>query len=260
MLAGKLPTSSCSWQMYPIDGNAVAITLYYQAGLAAATIAGSVTARGVIADFAAKDEAVANVILHQALQHLASRGTPRVHAIVHNEDRWRINRLSEIGFYVNEGEEAMLLSLSSRHDVIVNDLRVSKMKLEDIAQVHQLLSSKSELALCPWEDLAFFERIVESEKAAAYVTRSNGEITGALIGGCFHHSASICHLVVADNYRGQDLGIALCQQALSDFRRHGARRVHLLVMAENKGVVGFWRRLGFVSATEYLAMEIDYVF
>lgn len=220
-------------------------------------VAGNLTARGLIADISVTDPAVADSLLAETLKYLAQSGTRRVHAIVACEEKWKIALLKSNGFVVNQGEVAML-KLLTENEQFTCDQCVSRMSAADIAQAHKLLSSRAELALCPWEDVEFFAKNIDSPNAALFVTKDKGEVTGVLVGGSFLGYGAICHVVVANHYRGRSLGKYLCQRALFEFAARGVKRVHLIVTANNHQVLSFWDEQGFVlAAPKCLALEID---
>jgi ribosomal protein S18 acetylase RimI-like enzyme len=75
--------------------------------------------------------------------------------------------------------------------------------------------------------------------------REAGRVVGTVMAGYDGHRGWLYYVAVAQDQRGRGLGRALIAEAERWLAAQGARVIRLMVRAENEGVVGYYRALGF---------------
>jgi ribosomal protein S18 acetylase RimI-like enzyme len=77
------------------------------------------------------------------------------------------------------------------------------------------------------------------------VLEVDGELIGSVMVGYEGHRGWINYLGVHPNHEGRGYGRRLMSEAESRLRDLGCPKVNLQVRAENSGVIGFYRSLGY---------------
>lgn len=116
------------------------------------------------------------------------------------------------------------------------------------------------------QDHWFTPRIVDQTPYAQYVAKlsahgrllaAEGDAQGPLLGLVGYYCndqatrvAYISYVAVDDRQRGTGLAAALVDEAFADMRSAGMVQVHVKCSADIRGVVGFYRKLGFAVIQE----------
>jgi ribosomal-protein-alanine N-acetyltransferase len=79
----------------------------------------------------------------------------------------------------------------------------------------------------------------------AFVSESDGEVTGFMIGRQVADEAEILNLAVKAAHRDRGQGGALLMSALAEFRSRGVSRVFLEVRESNETGIAFYEKRGF---------------
>jgi ribosomal protein S18 acetylase RimI-like enzyme len=78
-----------------------------------------------------------------------------------------------------------------------------------------------------------------------FAARNSGRVVGTVMAGYDGHRGWLYYVAVAQDQRGHGLGRALIAEAERWLAAQGARVIRLMVRAENEGVTGYYRALGF---------------
>ena len=125
-------------------------------------------------------------------------------------------------------------------------MKIREMTISDYDQVYALWQNTPGMGLNTADD--------SREGIAAYLIRNpqtcfvaeaEQEITGAILAGHDGRRGFIYHLAVAISHRGNGIGSALVERALSALEQEGIRKVALVVFDRNEIGNAFWERLGF---------------
>jgi len=98
-------------------------------------------------------------------------------------------------------------------------------------------------------------RYLERNPGLSLTARVDGALAGAVLCGHDGRRGGLHHLAVATAYRGQGIGRALVERCLTALVAQGIARCNILVVAENKSGLQFWRRLGWSERGGLVSMQ-----
>jgi ribosomal-protein-alanine N-acetyltransferase len=113
---------------------------------------------------------------------------------------------------------------------------------KDVAALTSILREAPEAA--NWTQ-ASYQESMNSPGAVAFVSESDGKVSGFLIGRQVVDEAEILNLAVALSARRRGEGGALLRAAVEEFRARGASRVFLEVRESNAAGIAFYEKHGF---------------
>jgi ribosomal protein S18 acetylase RimI-like enzyme len=100
----------------------------------------------------------------------------------------------------------------------------------------------------PWNDpAADFDLALAGPASEILLLHQSEALVGSVMVGHDGHRGSIYYLAVDPACRRQGLGRRLMQEAEAWLRERSVPKLNLLVRAENDGVVGFYRALGYAD-------------
>ncbi|MFW5845628.1 MAG: GNAT family N-acetyltransferase [Planctomycetota bacterium] len=89
------------------------------------------------------------------------------------------------------------------------------------------------------------------------VVLRDGRLGGAALAGHDGRRGYLHHVGVAPGLRGCGLGRRLVQACLQALARHGMRRVHIFVYADNTAGQDFWSHIAWYRRSDVLIMSHD---
>ena len=84
-----------------------------------------------------------------------------------------------------------------------------------------------------------------------------GELIGKILAGNDGRRGFIYHTAVRSDRRGQGVGRALVESAMSALERQGITKVALVVFGRNQDGNAFWERLGFTERRDIVYRNKD---
>ena len=108
----------------------------------------------------------------------------------------------------------------------------------------------------PGDSVEALGRFVERNRGLSLVA-TDGEIVGALLCGHDGRRGLIYHLAVAPEYRRQNIAREMVRSCFSALKAHGIERCLILVQAENKAALEFWKAVGCRTRTDLVPLSID---
>jgi hypothetical protein len=96
----------------------------------------------------------------------------------------------------------------------------------------------------PWADIALARRTATS---AVLVGREAGAVAATVMVGCDGHRGWVYYLAVEPGRQGSGLGRAMMAAAEAFVQAAGAPKIQLMVRAGNAAVIGFYRKLGYLT-------------
>ena len=115
-------------------------------------------------------------------------------------------------------------------------------RAKDAAALMSILRDSPEAA--NWTQASYRE-LMNSPGAVAFVSESDGGVTGFVIGRQVVDEAEVLNLAVGSLARRKGQGSALLKAALEEFRVLGVRRVYLEVRESNVAARAFYAKHGF---------------
>ena len=79
-----------------------------------------------------------------------------------------------------------------------------------------------------------FTRYLKRNPTTSFVAEENGKIIGTILAGHDGRRGIFHHVVVAPEYRGQGVGRALVESAVTALRKEGIQKVLLVVFTHNE--------------------------
>jgi ribosomal protein S18 acetylase RimI-like enzyme len=99
-------------------------------------------------------------------------------------------------------------------------------------------------------------RYLARNPGLSFVARDAGQLVGAVLTGTDGRRGYLQHLAVAPSHRGQGLGRALAERAVTALRAGGIRKCHIMVRRENAQARAFWTRLGWNERADVTLMSL----
>ena len=93
-------------------------------------------------------------------------------------------------------------------------------------------------------------QFLQRNPGMSHVAWDDEALVGTILCGHDGRRGLIHHLVVAESHRRQGLGQQLVQLALTELKRSGIDKCHLLVFRDNLGGLDFWRAVAAQERTE----------
>ncbi|MBQ9957225.1 MAG: GNAT family N-acetyltransferase [Ruminococcus sp.] len=90
-----------------------------------------------------------------------------------------------------------------------------------------------------------FIRYIRRNPATSFVAEDGGRIIGTILAGHDGRRGIFHHVVIAPEYRGQGIGRALVESAVTALRKEGIQKVLLVVFTHNENGNAFWEHMGF---------------
>jgi len=127
---------------------------------------------------------------------------------------------------------------------VVLPLEFCTMTLEDIDQV---LEIEQKSFLTPWSRNAFVGELTQNPVAFYLVGKHNNSIVCYAGSWLVHGEAHITNIAVHPDYRGKNIGEAMCLALLSCVAQRGMTRATLEVRVSNIVAQNLYLKLGFYS-------------
>lgn len=122
--------------------------------------------------------------------------------------------------------------------------RFREMRADEIEQI-VLLWERCGLTR-PWNDPANDIAFALGGPASTVLVGQDGDaIVASVMVGHDGHRGGVYYLAVDPDHQGSGLGRAAMQAAEDWLRQHGVWKLNLMVRSDNKGVVDFYRALGY---------------
>ena len=125
-------------------------------------------------------------------------------------------------------------------------MTVRLMTMDDYEAVYALWLSCKGMGLNDVDDSREgVARFLERNPDTCFVAENDG-IQGVILSGHDGRRGFIYHTAVHPDARGQGIGTALVQHALSALKACGISKVALVVFRRNEGGNAFWEKQGFI--------------
>ena len=89
------------------------------------------------------------------------------------------------------------------------------------------------------------KRKISYDKNFFFVADDNNKIIGTVMGCYDGHRGWIYSLAVKKDYRNRGIGKLLMERVENELKKYNCPKVNLQVHGENKGVVGFYKKIGY---------------
>ena len=125
-------------------------------------------------------------------------------------------------------------------------MQIRTMNILDYDAVHQLWLDTPGMGLNDVDDAPVgIERFLNRNPHTCFVAVAQGRVIGAILAGHDGRRGYIYHTAVAARRRGQGVGRALVDAALSALKDEGICKAALVAFARNDGGNAFWAKCGF---------------
>ncbi len=116
---------------------------------------------------------------------------------------------------------------------------------ENIEAMKNLWRDIPGIGISSSDDTPALEIFLDRNPTTSFVLVAGDQIIGTVLGGYDGRRGYIYHLAIAAAFRRQNLGKQLLDRALSELRKLGASKIHLLVYADNHGAIAFYEKLNW---------------
>ena len=125
----------------------------------------------------------------------------------------------------------------------------------DYDEVIALWSQTEGLTLRDVDSREAIARYLERNPSLSFVARDRGRLVGTVLAGTDGRRGYLQHLAVTPSHRGQGLGRALAERAVTALGALGIEKCHLMVRQENAPARAFWQRLGWSERGDIIVMS-----
>ena len=113
----------------------------------------------------------------------------------------------------------------------------------DVIQLWRVVFPKNPV----WNDpLSDIRRKLTMQRDLFLVAALENKVIGTLMAGFDGHRGWVHLLAVLPEFRRQNIGKELMQRAEHDLKAYGCTKLNLQVRSTNKGVIEFYRKLGYL--------------
>lgn len=123
-----------------------------------------------------------------------------------------------------------------------------------IRNYHQ---SDKESVICLWKEIFKLEKYHNNPEVAInmknrynddlfFIVEEDNQIIGSIIAGFDGHRGWLYSLAVHPSYRRRGIGTSLVRKALNELERLGCLKVNLQIDSDNKSVIDFYKKNGFL--------------
>ena len=126
----------------------------------------------------------------------------------------------------------------------MGELVIRRMRLEDVPAVAAI--EKATFAR-PWSEESFRQELERNVAARYLVAERDGRVTGYAGAWIILDESHITNIAVAEDSRGQGIGLTLTRALLQYLSNLGAAYATLEVRVSNLRAQGLYKKLGFVS-------------
>ncbi len=98
-------------------------------------------------------------------------------------------------------------------------------------------------------------RMLSHNPATCLVAEADGKVIGVVLGGFDGRRGFVHHLAVAPDRRKTGLGRLLMEQIETKFAQMGVVKITFLVEVRNKGVLEFYKKLGYTVREDLIAVS-----
>ena len=126
----------------------------------------------------------------------------------------------------------------------MGELVIRRMRLEDVPVVAAI--EKATFAR-PWSEESFRQELERNVAARYLVAERDGRVTGYAGAWIILDESHITNIAVAEDSRGQGIGLTLTRALLQYLSNLGAAYATLEVRVSNLRAQGLYKKLGFVS-------------
>lgn len=126
-------------------------------------------------------------------------------------------------------------------------MRIRKMSIDDYDAVYKLWLNSPGMGLNTTDDSRDgIEKYLYRNPNTCFVAEDENEITGVIMSGHDGRRGFIHHTSVKVSERGQGIGRALLESAMSALESEGIHKVALVVFSKNEIGNVFWEKCGFI--------------
>ncbi len=130
-------------------------------------------------------------------------------------------------------------------------------RVGDIPEVIDLWRATPGVGLSSADTPPELTKFLERNPGTSFVTRRDGRIVGAILGGWDGRRGYIHHLAVHQDCRREGVGSALLEGLLDAFRRMGVLKVHMFVYIDNTLAIDFYRKRGWAWREDIRVMSLN---
>lgn len=94
----------------------------------------------------------------------------------------------------------------------------------------------------------------------SYKITDRDEIVGTILCGHDGRRGYLHHLAIASGYSNQNIGRTLIDHSLQSLERHGIRRCHIFISAQNKSGQEFWKSIDWAEQGDLTVFSHDIEF
>ena len=134
-------------------------------------------------------------------------------------------------------------------------LLVRPMTIDDYDAVRAVWIASEGVFLADADTRESLGRYLIRNPRTSFVALVDDVIVGAILCGHDGRRASMHHLAVASEHRGQGIGRALVENCLSSLAREEINCSYIFVLDDNESVISFWEHLGWDSQARFTAFK-----
>jgi ribosomal protein S18 acetylase RimI-like enzyme len=127
----------------------------------------------------------------------------------------------------------------------------------DIEAMRALWAATPGIGLSEADDPGPLGRFLDANSESCFVAESGGRLVGTSLGAYDGRRAYLYHVAVAHGHRRQGLANALVGRCLEALARRGARKCHLMALADNELGLGYYAANGWRRRDELVVFSRD---
>ena len=132
-------------------------------------------------------------------------------------------------------------------------VEIRPMYLADYEAVYRLWTSAPGVGLQSLDDSeAVISRYLERNPTTCFVATHSDQIVGSILAGHDGRRGYLYHAMLAEDFRGKDVGRALVETALDALKQEGIHKAALVVFKDNESGSRFWKALGWECRDDLL--------
>lgn len=125
-------------------------------------------------------------------------------------------------------------------------VEIRPMYLADYEAVYKLWTSAPGVGMRSLDDSeAGISRYLERNPTTCFVATHSDRIVGSILSGHDGRRGYLYHAMLAEDFRGKDVGRALVETALDALKQEGIHKAALVVFKDNESGSRFWEALGW---------------
>lgn len=133
---------------------------------------------------------------------------------------------------------------------------IREMKLNDYEAAFELWTSAKGVGLRSLDDSKDgIANFLKRNDGTCFIAVVDTELVGTILCGNDGRRGYIYHAMVSAEHRGNGIGRALVNAVLDALKQIGVNKTALVVFANNKSGIDFWKRMGFTLRDDIVYMD-----